>query len=131
MQNQHAYHRAEQGARHTAREHSSAIERFGRLGFAAYGTVYALVGVLAAMVALDRGGETTDTHGALNWIVEAPYGRLLLAAVAVGLLGYALWRWIQASLDTEGHGTEAKGMLVRAGYVFRGAVYAGLALSAA
>ena len=131
MQHQQAYQRAKQGARHTARAHSPAIEGLGRLGFAAYGIVYILVGLLAAMAALGRGGDTTDTYGALSWIVEAPYGRLLLAVIAVGLVGYALWRFIQATLDTEGHGGEAKGMLVRAGYVFRGAVYAGLALSAA
>jgi hypothetical protein len=131
MQHQQTYQRAKQEARHTARQHSTTIERLGRLGFASYGTVYVLVGVLAAMAALGRGGDTTDTHGALNWIVEAPYGRLLLAAITVGLLGYALWRLIQASLDTEGQGAEAKGMLARAGYVISGAVYAGLALSAA
>jgi hypothetical protein len=132
MMGQHlGYERAKQGARQAAHQHRPWIVPLGRLGFAAYGIVYTLVGVLAAMAALGLGGDVTDTSGALGWIVAAPLGRLLLGAIAVGLVGYALWRLLQAALDTEGHGADTKGMLTRAGYVIRGAIYAGLALTAA
>ena len=102
----------------------------GRFGRVTNGGVYAIVGLLAAQVALGAGGATADPKGALAWLVHAPLGRILLAAVALGLAGYALWRFVQAALDTEGKGSGAKGFLVRSGYLAIGASYAGLALSA-
>jgi hypothetical protein len=51
--------------------------------------------------------------------------------VAFGLIGYVLWRWVQALADTDRKGTKLKGILVRIGYFFSGLVYAGLAYTAA
>ena len=45
-----------------------------------------------------------------------------------GSPGYALWRFMQAIRDTEGKGTELKGIWVRLVYAFIGIVYGGLAL---
>src|SRR5437868_7455980 len=84
--------RAKGEARRAAREAKPWVEVLGRLGHAAHGVVYGIVGLLAAQVALGTGGATTDTRGALAWIVQAPFGRTLLGAVAAGLAGYALWR---------------------------------------
>ncbi len=122
---------ARRQARRAAREASPWIERLGRLGYAAKGIVYALVGVLALQAALGTGGATTDTQGALERIVRAPFGRVLLAIVALGLAGYALWRFVQAGLDTDNKGADAKGVVTRGAYAVIGAVYVGLALSAA
>lgn len=121
---------AQQQAAQAARQVSPWLVRLGRFGFAAKGAVYGLVGVLALLAALGRGGETTDTQGALGTLVGAPFGRVLLALVALGLLGHALWRWVQAALDTEHKGGDAKGIAARVGYAAIGVVYAGLALAA-
>jgi hypothetical protein len=86
--------------------------------------------VLAVQVALGRGGETTDNKGALTRIVEAPFGKFLLIAMAVGIAGYALWRLLQALLDTDGEGTDAEGIAKRVGYAGSAVIYTGLALSA-
>ena len=107
------------------------MERLARFGYVAKGIVNGLVGVLALQVALGVGGTTTDARGALEQILLAPFGRLLLAAIALGLAGYGLWRFVQAGLDTEGKGTDAKGLLTRGSYAVVGAVYLGLALGAA
>ncbi len=107
------------------------VERLGRIGYAAKGAVYLIVGVLAAQAAIGAGGATTDPKGALGWIVSTPHGRFLLGAMAIGLLGYAIWSFVQAGLDTENEGTNAKGLLARGGYAIIGAGYVGLALSAA
>lgn len=122
---------AEQLAQGVARKANPWIEPLGRAGFAAKGLVYGLVGVLALMAAFGLGGETTDAQGALEWITRAPFGRALLAAVAVGLFGYAVWRFVQAGTDTENHGSDAQGLLARGGYAVNGAVYASLAVTAA
>ena len=117
-------------ARRAAHEVGPWVERLGRFGYAAKGVVYGIIGGLAAQAAIGPGGATTDTRGALAWIVQAPFGRFLLGTVAVGLAGYALWRLVQSALDTEDKGTEAGGVLARAGYAVVGVAYAALALSA-
>ena len=106
------------------------IEGLGRCGHVAIGLVYATIGVLAAQTALSSGGDTTDSHGALGWIVQAPFGRVILAALALGFAGYAAWRFMQAVRDTESKGTTPMGVLNRLVYACIGATYGALALSA-
>ena len=122
---------AGQQVRQAVHESRPGIELLGRMGYAAKGAVYALIGVLAAQAALGRGGETTGTEGALSRILQAPFGRGLLAIIAVGLAGHALWRFVQAGMDTENKGGDAKGLLARAAYAGIGVIYIGLAISAA
>ena len=50
--------------------------------------------------------------------------------MAVGLIGYVIWRFVQAIKDPENKGTDAKGLAQRVGYAVNGLIYAGLALSA-
>ena len=82
-----------------------------RCGYVAKGVVYLLIGGIAAKVAIGAGGAVTDQKGALQTILEQPYGlgRILLGAVTIGLFGFALWCRTQALFDTEGKGTTAKG----------------------
>lgn len=109
---------------------STWIERLARFGFAAKGIVYAIVGVLAAQSAFTTGGKTTDAQGALQSVIAQPFGKVLLSLIAIGLVGYVLWRWVEAIVDPENKGTDAKGIFQRLGYGLNGLVYAGLALSA-
>ena len=122
--------RAKGQAGRALREASPWLERLGRCGYAAKGLVYALIGVLAVQVAAGVGGATTDAQGALRQIFAAPFGRVLLAAIAIGLLGFALWQVVQAALDTERKGADARGLATRAAYAANGAIHVGLALSA-
>jgi hypothetical protein len=66
----------------------------------------------------------------MRHVQRLPFGEVLLVAVAIGLGGYALWRFIQAFGDTEHEGTSLKGKAVRAGYAVSGLVHAALAWSA-
>ena len=66
----------------------------------------------------------------MAWVAEAPFGRAVLAVLTIGLLGYAVWRLVQAAEDTEGTGSEPKGLLARAVYAGVGLIYLGLAFSA-
>ena len=113
-----------------ARKARPWVATFARLGYAAKGVVYTVIGAIAAIAALRGGGRTADSRGALAEIVRQPYGRGLLVAVAAGLACYALWRLTQAVVDTEDKGSEWKGLAVRAGYACIGFVYFGLGYSA-
>ena len=101
------------------------FEAMARLGFAARGIMYLLIGYLAL-----RLGRAEDGAGSLEYF-ESLGGRLLLAAMALGFAGYGLWRLAEAAIDSEGHGDEAKGRLVRAGGAMSGLIHLGLAWVAA
>src|ERR1043165_6052482 len=107
------------------------MERLARFGYATKGIVFIVVGALATLTAFGLGGETTDTRGALREIENKPFGKVALATVAFGLIGYVLWRWAQAVADVERKGKKLKGLAIRFGYFASGTVYAGLALTAA
>jgi hypothetical protein len=92
------------------------VERFAQFGYLARGIVHATIGVLALKHAMKSGGAATDARGALYHIFNQPLGGALLAFIAVGLLGHALWRFIQAGVDTENKGRDLKGILRRLGY---------------
>src|ERR1700736_420248 len=101
-----------------------------RVGYAAKGVVYLLIGFLAAQLAIGQGGQATDQRGALHTIYDQPYGKFLLIVVAIGLLAFALWSFIQAIYDTEGKGSKAKGIITRIGYAAVGIANAALAFGA-
>jgi Domain of Unknown Function (DUF1206) len=118
-------------ARRAAHEAAPWVVGLARLGYAARGVVYAIVGVLAARAAFGSGGRVTGQEGALGEVLEAPGGKAMLALVALGLAGYALWRFVQAALDPEGKGSDAKGIVRRILYAISGVVHVALALTAA
>lgn len=107
------------------------IERFARVGFAAKALLYVTVGALAALAALGQGGNAaTDQRGAMRSILQAPTGRVLLGIVAIGLVGYAVWRILDGVSDPEGRGRTAKGLAMRARSIITGVIHGGLAISA-
>jgi hypothetical protein len=101
-----------------------------RSGYAARGVVYLIVGGLAVLAALGQGGQTTDTEGALTTLLAQPFGKILLAMVAVGLIGYALWRVVQALADVDHHGTDPKGLAIRGGLLVSAVTHTLLAVFA-
>jgi len=106
------------------------VESLARLGYAAKGVLYLLVGGLAGMAAARAGGRTTDSHGAFRLILGQPLGIAWLALIALGLGGYALWRVIAALTDAEGRGDTTGGRLIRLGYLGSAVVHAGLMVAA-
>lgn len=108
------------------------VERLARLGYAAKGLVYFIVGLLAAQAAFGSGGKTTDSSGALETILTQPFGKFLLSIVTLGLIGYAIWRLVQTILDPEHSGQEmnAKRIANRLGYAFSAIAYFSLAFTA-
>ena len=110
---------------------SPLVKRLARFGYATKGAVYIIIGILATLAAIDAGGRTTDSKGALRELLNKPFGHILIIAVMAGLFGYAVWRFAEALFDAEGKGNDLKGIAIRAGYAFSGLIHAGLAWSAA
>ena len=109
---------------------SDWIERLGRIGLVAKGISFALVGVLAVLVALGVGGATTDRQGALRLLSKEWYGVIILVALGLGFAAYAAWRLAQALLNRDDEGNDFEGWAKRAGALVRGLFYAGLSLLA-
>jgi len=120
------------GANQTARNAASSrwMTLLARLGYGAKGVVYLIIGWLAIQVAIGDGGKTTDQRGALQVISEQPFGKFLLVLVTIGLIGFAIWCFLQAWFDTEGKGNDIKGIIGRLGYAITGISYAILAFGA-
>jgi hypothetical protein len=122
---------AKQQARDAAR--SPWTQGLARWGLVSKGVLYALVGLIAADVSIGGGERLRDRGGALSTLADTWLGKLLVGAVAAGLLGYALWRFAEALLGRPLEAHEKEGWLKRAGYVARGLWYLllfGIAVSA-
>lgn len=105
-------------------------KRLARVGYATKGIVYLLVGVLAIRLAIGSGGGTPGRHTALQAVYTQPFGRALLALIILGLLAFGLWSLAQGFFDTEGKGTNAKGIVERIAYAAVGVSYLALAAGA-
>jgi hypothetical protein len=98
-----------------------------RAGLVAKGLTFGIVAAIALKVAIAGNGKIEDRPGALRDLAGNGFGKILLAALAVGLAGYALWRFAQALLGRKLETGEREGVLKRIGLVARGALYSWLA----
>jgi hypothetical protein len=125
---------ADQTARAAERKAASftetpLFEGLARLGYAARGVIYALIGVLAIRLASGVAAPRPNQQGAMQQIAQQRFGHGLLIATAVGLGGYALWRLAQALVGrTPEYGEHSK--LDRIGAAGSAVAYAAFALLA-
>lgn len=105
------------------------IERYARVGYAAKGFLYMLIGLLALQAAIGWGGQVADSRSALTTLQSRWwFGTALLWLVGFGLAGYSLWNLFRAALDPEDEGNGAKGITTRFFFAISGLVHAALAL---
>jgi hypothetical protein len=103
-----------------------------RLGYAARGTVYVLIGGLALLAMISgAGGKTTGSKGALSALSDASWGTAVIVLIAVGLVAFSGWRAVQAVLDTDDHGTSFKGLVIRVSLAVSGITHLLLGVYAA
>lgn len=109
------------------------IKITGKVGLVAIGVVYSLIGLLTFAAALDFGdnSEQGKVTQVLAWIQEQVFGQILLALITLGLLCYAIWRFVEAIMDTDRKGNGIQGMALRVSYLSYGVVYAVLTYYAA
>jgi hypothetical protein len=102
------------------------VKKYSRFGMAAKGLVYLLIGALTAIAAFNLGGgQKAGKEGAFQFVLQQPFGKVLLGFIAVSLVGYVVWRGVQTIRDPEDEGTKR-----RIGYAFSGLFYATVAVSA-
>lgn len=101
-----------------------------RAGYFARALVYTVVGGLALTAAI-KGGEAEGTTDALADLQGHWWGTPLLWLVAVGLWAYTAWRLIDAWMDLEDYGHEAKGIVARTGLVVTGVIHGAIGVSVA
>jgi heme/copper-type cytochrome/quinol oxidase subunit 2 len=106
---------------------SDSVQTLARVGIAARGVVWLVVGLLALSVVFG-GDRQTDQGGALRAIADKPLGEVLLGVLVLGFLGYAAWRLLSAAVghkEEDGHTRSAH----RVASLVDGMVYIFLAVS--
>lgn len=105
-----------------------ALEWASRLGYAARGAVYLGMGAIVLLAAADLTPRARGAKAMLAAWADWPLGLVLVGLVAVGLLGFAVWRGLQAVFDADRHGASPKAIAVRIGQAISGVIYGGLGL---
>ena len=93
----------------------SWLEKAARMGYAAKGVVYLLIGAFAAGAAFNASSHK-GSESVVAWLARQSFGQIMLGAVALGLVGYAAWRVVQCVWDPEDKGTDLKGLTLRTYY---------------
>jgi hypothetical protein len=86
---------------------SPAARALARMGLAARGVLYILIGWVAILVALGQSSQQADQQGALQLLAGQPYGLVSLWLLGIGFAGYALWRLSEAAFGVTGEGNGA------------------------
>lgn len=108
-----------------------AFAVLARVGLAAQGVVYLLLGALAGEAAAGVRAARADREQALLTIEHLPLGPWLLGLLALGLAAYVSWRFVQAAFNTERCGYDARGLGKRFFFACSALGYAWLAYYAA
>jgi hypothetical protein len=69
----------------------------GRLGYAALGVVFSIIGIFLIVAAFQHNAaQAKGLDGALKEVAHQPFGQVLLALVALGLIAYGLFSFVEA-----------------------------------
>lgn len=73
------------------------VETIGVIGYSAKGVAIGVVGILFAVAAFTADAEqASGLDGALKALAELPFGSVILAAVALGLIAYGVYCFVRA-----------------------------------
>jgi hypothetical protein len=97
-----------------------------RAGLVAKGIAYLVIAVIAIHVAVSGDGRPQSPDRALETVAHEPFDWALLALLAIGFAGYAVWRVAQAIFDLEREGRDLIVLGKPLGYFVDGLVHLGL-----
>ncbi len=105
------------------------LELTARIGFAAKGILYIVIGVLAFQVVIGLGGETAGMKDVLKTIHKQAgvFGDAVLFIIALGLTAHSFWRLMQSLFNADNKEIDFKNIIDRIGYFTSVIVYGGLA----
>ncbi|HEY9057237.1 MAG TPA: DUF1206 domain-containing protein [Aurantimonas sp.] len=106
------------------------LRHAARAGYVARGAVFLIIGYFAFRAAF-ASGEAMDSKEAVGQIAGSSFGTILLGLLILALSSFAAWRIVQVVFDVDHHGTDTKGLFVRAGLIFSAFAYGALAFYAA
>lgn len=72
------------------------IQKIRTFGFYTKGFVYAILGILTFLAALNLGGKVSDKNGVITFLEQQIFGKILLGFVALGIFCYAIWRFYKS-----------------------------------
>jgi hypothetical protein len=94
-----------------------------RVGDAARGYLFFVLGLLTLQMALGKISGTADYQGAIAATAANPLGKFLLIIVLIGLVFYVLWALACALLDLLHVGHDVKGLFKRAVLLANAVIY--------
>jgi hypothetical protein len=107
------------------------VARVVRLGYAAKGLIYTLIGLLAMRVAFGlRGGRLTDPVGVLRSLLNQPFGLAMLALIGIGIVGYAAYYVFEAVADLRRKGGGVRGWIDRSLTIIKAVAYGAIGVAA-
>lgn len=107
---------------------SRPVDIAARIGLAARGAIWIVIGTLAVSLGLGRSSQHVDQRGALSELLAEPFGGFLVAFLAVGFAAYALWRFSEAAFGVTGENPAKTGPRLQS--FARGLAYAVLCATA-
>lgn len=106
------------------------IKTTAKAGYIAKGVVYALTGALSLSAAFGSGGQNAGKLQVIEFLEKQAFGKVILALLGLGLVCYAIWRFMQSIQDPEGIGSDTKAIIKRISFFISGVVYLGLGIFA-
>ena len=101
---------------------STAARALARIGLAARGAIYVLIGWLAIELALGHSSQQPNQQGALHLLAGKSYGLVTLWLLGIGFAGYSLWRFSEAAFgvtaEKPGPGPRLKSLVRAIVYAF-------------
>jgi len=109
---------------------SKQVDWAARAGLTARGVVWIVIGILGFLLAQGARAGSADQKGALQQLLTTPYGNVTVALMAIGFVGYALWRLSEAAFGVTGEGKKTGPRLQSLARAVLYFVLAGTAVSA-